>query len=336
MPEPLPSLSFYNSADQYGEVPNSVYDARAQAGMDDLMSKGYYTDSIGGGIHYVKDAWYYQLVVEHDDGLIVVDAPPTNGEYFLGGRILQAIGEISDKPITHVVYSHHHRDHIGAAAVFPEDVTIIAQEECAALVASANDPQRPPATETFKDSYTLSVGGQTLQLDYHGDIHCGGNIFIYHPGEKMLMNIDVIFPGWVPFSSLAMASNLRGFMDGHDVVLGYDFDTFVPGHLTRLGNREDVEVQKAYFQDLIDTAMKYLDDVSPARNAMDAPVTFMSAAEQAGGWANPWLIFDTYLNGVTDLVCGEVMPRWQGRLGGADVFTRTHAWEVVERLRLDA
>ena len=336
MAENLPTLNFYTSSDQYGEVPDSVYDARAQAGMEDLMAKGYYTDSLGGGIHYIKDAWYYQLVVEHDDGLIVVDAPPTNGQYFLGENILPAIGEISDKPITHLIYSHHHRDHIGAAAVFADDVTIIAQEECAALVASANDPQRPPATETFKDSYTLSVGGQTLQLDYHGDLHCNGNIFIYHPDEKMLMNIDIIFPGWVPFSSLAMASHLRGFMRGHDVVLGYDFDVFVPGHLTRLGNREDVEVQKAYFQDLIDTAMKYLDDVSPARNAMDAPVTFMSAAEQAGGWTNPWLIFDTYLNGVTDGVVAEVLPRWKDRLAGADVFTRTHAWEIVERLRLDA
>ncbi len=336
MAESLPSLSFYTSADQYGEIPDSVYDARVQAGMDDLMSKGYYTDSIGGGIHYVKDAWYYQLVVEHDDGLIVVDAPPTNGEYFLGGRILQAIGEISDKPITHLIYSHHHRDHIGASAVFDDDVTVIAQEECAALVESANDPQRRPADITFKDNYTLEVGGQTLQLDYHGNVHCNGNIFIYHPGEKMLMNIDVIFPGWVPFSSLAMASDLRGFMRGHDVALSYDFDVFVPGHLTRLGNREDVEVQKAYFTDLVDTTMKYLDDVSPARNAMDSPVTFMTAVELAGGWTNPWLIFDTYLNGVADLVCGEVLPRWRDRLGAADVFTRGHAWEVVERLRIDA
>jgi len=336
MAENLPSLSFYTSPDQYGDIPGSAYDSRAQAGMESLMAKGYYTDTIGGGIHYVKDGWYYQLVVEHDDGLIVVDAPPTNGQYFLGGNILSAIGEISEKPVTHLIYSHHHRDHIGAAAVFDDDVTIIAQEECAALVASANDPQRPPATETFRDNYTLSVGGQTLQLDYHGNIHCNGNIFIYHPDQKMLMNIDVIFPGWVPFTSLAMASDLRGFLRGHDVVLSYDFDTFVPGHLTRLGNREDVEVQKTFFQDLVDTSMKYLDDVSPARNAMDAPVTFMSAAEKAGGWENPWLIFDTYLNGVTDLVVDEVLPRWQGRLAGADVFVRAHAWEVVERLRIDA
>ncbi len=336
MAERLPSLSFYSHADEYGEIPGHVYDQRAQAGMEDLMSKGYYTDSLGGGVHYVKDGWYYQLVVEHDDGLIVVDAPPSNGPYFLGENILQAIGEISDKPITHLIYSHHHRDHIGAAAVFPDDVTIIAQDNCAALVASASDPQRPPATKTFQDEYTLEVGGQTLKLHYHGNIHCNGNIFIYHPGEKILMNIDTVFPGWVPFSSLAMASDMRGFLRGHDVILDYDFEVFVPGHLTRLGTREDVEVQREFFSDLVDTAMKHLDDVSPARNAQDSPVTFMSAAELAGGWSNPWLIFDAYLNGVTDLVVDEVLPRWQGRLGAVDVFIRSHAWEVVERLRIDA
>lgn len=336
MSEQLPSLSFYTSSDQYGEVPASAYDGRVQAGMESLMARGYYTDTIGGGVHYVKDGWYYQPVIEHDDGLIVIDAPPSNGQYFLGENILTALGEISDKPVTHVIYTHHHIDHIGAAAVFNDDVEIIAQEECAAMVASADDPQRPPATVTFEDSYTLSVGGQTLQLDYHGNIHCNGNIFIYHPDQKVLINIDVIFPGWVPFSSLAMASDMRGFLRGHEVALGYDFETFIPGHLTRLGNREDVEVQKAFFQDLIDTAGKHLDDVSPARNAMDSPVTFMNAAEKAGGWENPWLIFDTYLNGVTDLVVEEALPRWKGRLAGVDVFLRSHAFEIVERLRIDA
>ena len=175
---------------------------------------------------------------------------------------------------------------------------IIAHEECANYVATANDPQRPPATETFEDSYTLELGGRTLQLDYHGNIHCPGNIFIYAPDEKILMNIDVIFPGWVPFSSLAMASDLR--------------------------------------DDLVAAAMTHLDEVSPARNAMDAAINFMGVAEQVGGFENAWLVFDAYLNSVTDEVTAEVLPRWQGKLAAADVFTRSHAWEVVERLRIDA
>lgn len=332
----LPQLCFYPDPTSYAPIPSVCYDDRSPDVMEAIQSQGFYTYELADGVHYATEGWYFMLVVEHDDGLIVVDAPPTIGSDFLGNNIVKAVGEISDKPVTHLVYSHHHRDHIGSANVFPPDVTIVAQEECARYVETAEDPQRPAPTVTFADSYTLQVGGQTLQLDYHGDIHCPGNIFIYAPAQKILMNIDVIFPGWVPFSSLAMASHLRGFLRGHDVALGYDFDVLVPGHLTRVGTREDVEVQKEYFQDLVDTAMKYLDDTSPARPAYEAEPNFMSAADLAGGFENAWLVFDTYLNGVAERVTEEVLPRWTGRLAAADVFTRSHAWEVVERLRIDA
>ena len=332
----LPSLSFYRSADQYAAIPETAYDEHSPALMEAIQSKGFFTREIQDGIHYITEGWYFALAVVHDDGVIVVDAPPSIGPTFAGDNLMNAIREITDKPITHVIYSHHHIDHIGAANVYPDDVTIIAQEECAAYLETANDPQRPVPTETFKDSYTLEVGGQTLQLDYHGIIHCPGNIFIYAPNQKILMNVDVIFPGWVPFKSLAMATDLRGFLRGHDVVLGYDFDTFVPGHLTRLGNRDDVEVQKQYFDDLVEATMKHLDDTIPFRNAFDSEIQFMTVAEEVGGFENAWLVFDAYLNAVTDDVVEQVLPRWTGKLAAADVFTRSHAWEVVVRSRVDA
>ena len=332
----LPSLSFHRSADQYAAIPATAYDEHSPALMEAIQSKGFFTREIQDGIHYITEGWYFALAVVHDDGVIVVDAPPSIGPTFAGDNLMNAVREITDKPITHVIYSHHHIDHIGAANVYPDDVTIIAQEECADYIETANDPQRPVPTETFKDSYTLEVGGQTLQLDYHGIIHCPGNIFIYAPNQKILMNVDVIFPGWVPFTSLAMATDLRGFLRGHDVVLGYDFDTFVPGHLTRLGNRDDVEVQKQYFDDLVDATMKHLDDTIPSRNAFDSEIQFMAVAEEVGGFENAWLVFDAYLNTVTDNVVEQVLPRWTGKLAAADVFTRSHAWEIVVRARVDA
>lgn len=332
----LPQMSFYQDPSAYAPIPPVAYDEHSPALMEAVQSKGFFTREIADGIHYATEGWYFMLLVEHDDGVVVVDAPPTIGSDFLGNNIMNAVGEVSDRPITHVIYSHHHRDHIGAASVFPPNVTIIAQSECARYVETAEDSQRPAPTVTFDDSYTLEVGGQKLQLDYHGNIHCPGNIFIYAPAQKVLMNIDVIFPGWVPFSSLAMASDLRGFVRGHDVALSYDFDTFVPGHLTRLGTRDDAETQQEYVQDLVDTAMNYLDDVSPARPAHEAEPNFMSAADRAGGFENAWLVFDTYLNGVAEKVTEEVLSRWTGRLAAVDVFTRSHAWEVVERLRIDA
>lgn len=332
----LPALNYYRDPARYAPVPATAYDELSGQAMEAIGSKGYFTHEIRDGIHFVTEGWYFMLVVVHDDGLIIVDAPPTIGPDFLGGNILNGVREVSDRPVTHLIYSHHHRDHIGAASVFPSDVTIIAQRECAALVQAAADPQRPSPSVTFDDSYTLDVGGQRLVLNYHGDVHSPGNLFIHAPTQRILMNVDVIFPGWVPFSSIAMGSSLRGFLRGHEIALDYDFETFVPGHLSRLGRRADVEIQQAYFQDLIDTAMKYLDDVSPARSRQGVEPNFMQAAELAGGFENAWLVFDTYLNAVAERVTDEVLPRWTGKLAAVDVFTRSHAWEIVERLRIDS
>lgn len=70
-------------------------------------TKGFFSDRITGGIHYATEGWYFILVVEHDDGVVVVDAPPTIGADFLGNNILNVVWSISHKPITHVIYSHH-------------------------------------------------------------------------------------------------------------------------------------------------------------------------------------------------------------------------------------
>jgi hypothetical protein len=57
------------------------------------------------------------------------------------------------------------------------------------------------------------------------------------------MLVDIVFPGWVPFPYLAKAKDTAGFIKAHDIALvKYDFDTFVGGHLTRLGTRNDVIV----------------------------------------------------------------------------------------------
>ena len=128
------------------------------------------------------------------EGVIAVDAPPSIGQNYL-----KAIEEVTDEPITHVIYSHTHKDHIGAASMFPDDATIIAHKWTCAKLELSEDPNRPVPTVTFEDNYTLEVGNQKLELEYHGPIHVPGNIFIYAPQQKVLMLVDVIFPGMDSF-----------------------------------------------------------------------------------------------------------------------------------------
>ena len=91
-----------------------------------IPSKGYLVEEIRDGLFWITDGAYNTMFLVTDEGVVAVDAPPT-----IGKNYLKAISEVTDKPITHVIYSHAHIDHIGAAGMFPKNAVIIAQEETA-------------------------------------------------------------------------------------------------------------------------------------------------------------------------------------------------------------
>ncbi|MFL6370238.1 MAG: MBL fold metallo-hydrolase, partial [Nitrososphaeraceae archaeon] len=212
--------------------------------------------------------------------------------------------------------------------IFPKNATFIAQQETAAELQSAksvakNASMVPPIpTVTFTKNYTLQIGNQTLKLDYYGVNHLPGNIFIYAPNQKVLMLVDVLFPGWVPFPYLAIAKDVAGFIKAHDIALNnYDFDTIVAGHLTRLGTRNDVLVQK-----------EFVSDLEKAAAQANQQVSFGEIAKQVGGGGepNPWLIFSKYIDAVSENCVNNMLPKWENRLGGAQQFMSTHCFTMAE------
>jgi len=90
------------------------------------FSKGYLVEEIKDGLYWVTDGAYNTIFLTTGEGVIVVDAPPSIGENYLN-----AIAEVTEEPITHVIYSHTHIDHIGAASIFPDDAVIISQKNVA-------------------------------------------------------------------------------------------------------------------------------------------------------------------------------------------------------------
>ena len=128
--------------------------------------KGYRLQDLGGGLYMVTDNAYQSMLLVYGKGVVVIDAPPT-----YSARIPQAIAELTTKPITHVVYSHSHIDHIGGTKALGGQPVIIAHDETARLLKRAADPNRPLPTVTFADRYTLRVGAKVLELSYHGDGH---------------------------------------------------------------------------------------------------------------------------------------------------------------------
>src|SRR5216684_1851312 len=100
---------------------------------------------------------------------------------------------------------------------------------------------------------------------------------------------------------------VRAGQDRIEQALRYPFHTYVGGHLTRLGNRDDVVIQQEYVAELKAQAAKAIDDfnVESIYSSVDP--------------TNPWAIFRAYLDGVSAQAANAVTPRWINRLGGADV-----------------
>jgi glyoxylase-like metal-dependent hydrolase (beta-lactamase superfamily II) len=126
-------------------------------------------------------------------GVILLDAPPS-----FGGKIVQAVSEVTREPIVELVYSHSHLDHIsGAPEVLKQvpGVKIIAEEGVAEFLREKKDPRRPVPTETFKRQHTLKLGSARIEMK-RGHWHSNeGDLYIYIPAAKVLMAIDTLPPG---------------------------------------------------------------------------------------------------------------------------------------------
>jgi glyoxylase-like metal-dependent hydrolase (beta-lactamase superfamily II) len=281
-------------------------------------AKGYRLEPLGRGLFMVTDNAYQSMFLVHRTGVVVVDAPPN-----YAAHLRAAIAEVTDLPVTHVVYSHSHIDHIGGVTELGGVPVIVAQEETARLLARAADPKRPVPTVTFKDRYTLEVGGQRLELSYHGVAHEPGNIFVYAPEQRVLMVVDVVFPGWMPWRRFALAQDVPGYFAQVAEIDRVPFEVLVGGHVSRTGTHGDVRLQLAFMADL-----------KAAAAAALASTAIGEELDPADG-ANPWAVFDNYIDRVVIKCVNALTPEWRTKLAGFDVYIWDQCYAMEQSLRID-
>ena len=216
-------------------------------------AKGYFVDEIANGVYWLIGSGYQTMFFTTGEGVIVIDAPQPIGE-----KYLQAISEVTDEPITHMIYSHSHADHTGfAGTIFSDDIEYIAHQDTANILISENDPNRPVPTITFEDEYSVSVGNTTLELYYIGPFHSEGDIVIYDPTNKIVMAVDLFHPGAAPYMGFGVTVNLNEHIRAHDVLISdFDFDVLISGHEEILGTKEHVQVDKEFVLSVIDNTIE--------------------------------------------------------------------------------
>jgi hypothetical protein len=171
------------------------------------------------------------------------------------------------------------------------------------------------------------LGGKTVELTRHFYHSNEGDLFIYVPEAKFMMAVDCVTPGYIPFSGFDITTNFDQYLKVFDELMAYDFNTFVGGHLTSIGNKRDVEDTKEFTMDVYQT-------VNRIHNSMDQQAVVAEAAKTIG-YDNKFLLFKVILDKVTAQAVAELRPRWINRLAGVDVWLETQVRSALIYVRWD-
>ncbi len=137
-------------------------------------------------------------------GVVVVDTKNPGW----GQPILDKIKELTNKPVTTIINTHTHGDHVSGNVEFPASVNVIVQENTktnmmdmrGATGITTNPP--PPnifkanggkgmPTRTFKDKMTLGKGADQIDLYYFGRGHTNGDAFVVFPALHFMHAGDI-------------------------------------------------------------------------------------------------------------------------------------------------
>ena len=184
-----------------------------------------------------------------------------------GQPLLDKIKTVTDKPVTRVINTHTHYDHVSGNVAMPATVEIIAHENTVTMmpnttgVAGIGDTEnvfkasggKGLAKRGFKDKLTIGSGADQINLYYFGPAHTGGDAFVEFAANKV-MHVGDVFPNkGLPImdktnggSGVQYAATVRKAVDGVKNV-----DTLINGHTATQTTPADMREYADFVSDFV-------------------------------------------------------------------------------------
>ena len=193
---------------------------------------------IAKDVYRLQNNFHYSMVVITDEGAIITD--PINTEAALWIR--SEVAKLTDKPITHLIYSHSHGDHASGGAVLSKGAAVIAQANAPESI----DGVKP--TIRFDDSYEFSQGDKSFELTWLGEGHGQDLIAVVVRPANVAFITDVAAPKRLPWRDMGGA-NIDNWIAQVRKVESLDFEIFAPAH-GNVGVKSDAADVRGYMEKL--------------------------------------------------------------------------------------
>jgi cyclase len=177
------------------------------------------------------------------NGVTVVDAKNPGW----GQPILDKVKELTPKPITMLINTHTHGDHVSGNVEFPATIDFVAQENTKANMEKMDifkqNHNRGMAKRTFKDKMTIGNGADQIDLYYFGPGHTNGDAWVVFPALRTAHIGDLFASKGLP---LVDGANGGSVLHYHETVnKGYNaiknVDTVINGHSNTTTTWADVK-----------------------------------------------------------------------------------------------
>ena len=224
------------------------------------------------------------------NGVVVVDAKNPGW----GTPILNKIKELTNKPVTTLINTHTHGDHVSGNVEFPTTVDIIVQDNTKTNMmkmipnSTAADQAVPAQTifqqnggkglpkRTFKDKMTLFKGPDEVDLYYFGRGHTNGDAWVLFPALKVVHAGDIFSGKNLPLLDANNGGSAAFIADSLEKgynALNKAADTIITGHSTQM--------TMADLKEYIAFNREFFNDARAAKKAGK------SADDVAGSWKMP-------------------------------------------------
>ena len=167
------------------------------------------------------------------NGVTLIDTKLANW----GPAIMEKLRTVTDKPVTTIINTHTHGDHVGSNESFDARVEVVTHENTRAnmerMEALKGKPQAMP-DRTFTDRLTVGRGAEQIDLYYFGAGHTNGDALVVFPALRV-MHAGDLFPGkQAPFVDPANGGSGVAYPDTLAKLTQTvrNIETIIPGHST--------------------------------------------------------------------------------------------------------
>jgi glyoxylase-like metal-dependent hydrolase (beta-lactamase superfamily II) len=244
-------------------------------------------DKVKDNLYVLKGGGGNTAVFVGAKGVTVVDAKNPGW----GQPILDKIKELTPKPVTMLINTHTHGDHVSGNVEFPATIDIIVQDNTKTNmekmdIFKQNNGKGLPK-KTFRDRMTVGKGAEQIDLYYFGPGHTNGDAWVVFPALRAMHAGDMFAGKTVPNvdpdnggSMLHYAETLTNAINGIKNV-----DIIINGHSNATTTWADLKEYADFNKEFIAWAQAELKDgKTPEQAAADwkLPAKYQGYAPTVG------------------------------------------------------